>query len=304
MSISHKMEILNIDQAFSYISQILYKKEIDIRSFIDVNNNIYTFYDASCSQNPGIENFDEDNLTKIKLSKIEIKYIPPTEFSTDSDNSHYIKIIENTEIIDQIQKEKITKESKEFLFIGILIRNLLISSKLNSGFINRMDTSEKIKEGFWYNDCNWLFLIITQHRYSFPIDNTPKGKFNIAKAINVASKDFMTKVYFNRYELDVIFQTPSKFKDMNHQDNLINIEMYHTPWLELMNVIFNEYGRNGKLQNVSKAAVESYITDLQSKGKFPDIAKSDIPNLVKFMRHAEQKKGSAFHSNTKNKSST
>ena len=67
---------------------------------------------------------------------------------------------------------------------------------------------------------------------------------------------------------------------------LINLDIYSTPWLQVLDAIYSEYGTAG-LAQVSKSSVELFIIDYIKKHEL-DIEDSDIHFLAKFMLPAEQ----------------
>lgn len=69
---------------------------------------------------------------------------------------------------------------------------------------------------------------------------------------------------------------------------LINLDIYSTPWLQVLDAIYNEYGTAG-LAQVSKSSVELFIIEYIEKNELGIyIEDSDIPYLAKFMLPEEQ----------------
>ena len=79
--------------------------------------------------------------------------------------------------------------------------------------------------------------------------------------------------------------------------SLINLETYTTPWLQVLAAVYDEYGKDG-LAQASKDSVVIFIREYIEKHKL-DIAKTDAPDLAKFMRLAEQKAGKKYHAELK-----
>ncbi|MEI6627821.1 MAG: hypothetical protein WCN27_00210 [Alphaproteobacteria bacterium] len=67
---------------------------------------------------------------------------------------------------------------------------------------------------------------------------------------------------------------------------LINLDIYSTPWLQTLDAIYCEYGKDG-LAQASKSSIELFIIDYIKKHEL-DIEDSDVPFLAKIMLPAEQ----------------
>jgi len=167
-------------------------------------------------------------------------------------------------------------------------RALLSGKHLKAHVLNNYAYYELPSE-YWDYDENWYRLLI---------DGCTYGKVPIIG-------DFFGSVYFKKKDVNQCISSklflPSHFdeetKVFNGSHSLINLDLYTTPWLQVLSAIYEEHGQE-KLAHISKKSVEYFINDYIKKYKL-DISPSDIPLLAKFIRLAEQKDGKKYHAKQK-----
>jgi hypothetical protein len=167
-------------------------------------------------------------------------------------------------------------------------RALLSGNHLKAYVLNNYVYHE-LPSKYWDYDENWYRLLI---------DGCAQGKVPTIG-------DFFGSVYFKKKDVNHCISSklclPSNFDEepstFNGSQSLINLNLYTTPWLQVLSAIYEEYGQE-KLAQVSKISIEYFINDYIKKHKL-DISSSDIPFLAKFIRLAEQKDGRKYHAKQK-----
>jgi len=167
-------------------------------------------------------------------------------------------------------------------------RTLLSGKHLKACVLNNYAYQELPSE-YWDYDENWYRLLI---------DGCAQGKVPTIG-------DFSGSVYFKKKDVNHCISSklclPSHFdeetKAFNGSQSLMNLNLYRTPWLQVLSAIYEEYGQE-KLAHFSKVSIEYFINDYIKKHKL-DISPSDVPYLAKFIRLAEQKDGKKYHAKQK-----
>jgi len=150
----------------------------------------------------------------------------------------------------------------------------------------------KMPPEFWHYDNNWYRLLAD-------------GK--LSKGSPTAEDTIVATVYFKKDNLErclsnnmssnieenlISYHKPQAFLPENSH-SLINLNTYSTPWLQVLNAVYDEHGKN-TLAQVSKISIESFMSDYIKKHEL-DIPPSDVPFLAKFIRLAEQREGKKYH---------
>ena len=182
---------------------------------------------------------------------------------------------------------------KAFFEARRLVRDALADGTLQ-GYVYHEDVYKEVPSIIWHADEHWYHLL---------------GKGRIAAYIpSILLQDQVCgAIFFNKENADNwISSTPSDQQetltacDADSQTPLsekplINLGVYSTPWLIVLNDVYKNYGKE-ELGHVSKDCLESFMKAyITEKGL--DIAPSDIPLLAKFLRLPEQKKGRAYQLN-------
>lgn len=150
----------------------------------------------------------------------------------------------------------------------------------------------KMPPEFWHHDNNWYRLLAD-------------GK--LSKGSPTAEDTIVASVYFKKDNVErclsnnmssnieknlISYHKPQAFlPEKSH--SLINFNTYSTPWLQVLNAVYAEYGKD-TLAQVSKISIECFIKDYIKKHEL-DIPPSDVPFLAKFIRLAEQREGKKYH---------
>lgn len=93
-------------------------------------------------------------------------------------------------------------------------------------------------------------------------------------------------------------ETAVKKEEAQKKRPLINLDLYKTPWLEVLNHTYDVHGEEG-IKKLSKKVIENTINDYISDKDLPIDSKTDIEYLAKFIRMAEQKMGKAYYDQLK-----
>lgn len=165
----------------------------------------------------------------------------------------------------------------------------LLSGKHLKAYVLNNCVYQELPSEYWDYDENWYRLLI---------DGYASGKVS-------AIGDFFGSVYFKKKDvnhcicskLGLPSNVDEEMKVFNGVQSLINLDLYTTPWLQVLSAIYEEYGQE-KLAHVSKVSIEYFINDYIKKYKL-DISQSDVPFLAKFIRLAEQKDGKKYHAKWK-----
>lgn len=165
----------------------------------------------------------------------------------------------------------------------------LLSEKHLKAYVLNNYAYHELPSEYWDYDENWYRLLI---------DGCAYGKLPTIG-------DFFGSVYFKKKDINrCIFYRlclPSNFDEelssFNGSQSLINLDLYTTPWLQVLSAIYEEYGQE-KLARVSKISIEYFINDYIKRYKL-DISQSDVPFLAKFIRLAEQKEGRKYYAKQK-----
>jgi len=167
-------------------------------------------------------------------------------------------------------------------------RSLLSGKHLKAYVLNNYAYHELPSE-YWDYDENWYRLLI---------DGCAQGKV-------ATIEDFFGSIYFKKKDVNrcvssnlcLPFNVDEEPRAFNGSHSLINLDLYTTPWLQVLSAIYEEYGQE-KLAHVPKVSIEYFINDYIKKYKL-DISPSDVPLLAKFIRLAEQKDGKKYHAKQK-----
>lgn len=213
----------------------------------------------------------ESQLYEKSASKAHVNLI---ELHILSDGSH--KLVDIRE--KKYHNFKQTNGTFAVFRIMKILRDALSSAKLDAYVQHRYDY-HLIPSGFWHYDENW-YRLLADH-YAF-------GKI-------ASQESILGSVYFKEEDVNRCFghtnqitlNTPVPYT------TLINLGMYTTPWLQVLEAVYHEYGKE-QLASVSKTSIEAFIQDYITKYEL-DISSSDIPFLAKFIRLAEQKEGKKYH---------
>jgi len=169
------------------------------------------------------------------------------------------------------------KKLFSILRVRHFVRKILSEGQLLAFFLCDGEYRAIHKE-FWHDDSNWYRLLA---------DGCFQG--TVKHITNHYSKG---SVYFNKEEAESCLS--GKLMEIKNKNTLINLENYSTPWLEVLNAIFNNYGK-AQLATEKKEIIEIFIAE-HVKCNNLNIAKSDFPMLAKFIRLAEQKEGKKYYS--------
>ena len=216
----------------------------------------------------------EDQPHEKSLSKVHVTLV---ELHIFSDGSH--KLVDIRE--KKYRNFNRTNDGSIAVFrIMKTLRDLLSEGKLIAYVQYNYDYHIMPAE-FWHYDTNWYRLLADHYAYG-----------------NIASHENMLGVvYFKEEDLkrsvSRVNQEEQNSLSEFQPSALINLDMYTTPWLRVLEAVYHEYGKE-QLARVSKTSVESFISDYIKKHQL-DISASDIPFLAKFIRLAEQKEGKKYH---------
>ena len=201
----------------------------------------------------------------------------------------------------QHQSLKISVCAKQYLDDDSLLKDALtfitmhrcralLSGKHLKGYVLNNYAYQELPSEYWNYDENWYRLLI---------DGCAQGKMPVLEG-------FFGSVYFKKKEVKYCISSnlclPStnfdeETKAFNGSQSLINLDLYTTPWLQVLAAIYEEYGQE-RLACLSKISIEYFIADYIKKYKL-DISQSDVPFLAKFIRLAEQKDGKKYHAKQK-----
>lgn len=170
----------------------------------------------------------------------------------------------------------------------------LISLGYLDAYIQYNCIYHKVDAALWHTDYNWYRLLADgrMHHVKPPIAE-------IIESIYFRKEDVERCMSF---ELNEKTTRSFKFKAplINSPSFLFNPNEYITPWLQVLNAVYEQYGKE-KLAEAAKTSVEVFIEEYIEKHQL-DIAASDIPYLAKFIRLAEQKEGKKYHAKRKKSS--
>lgn len=192
--------------------------------------------------------------------------------------------------IDNVQKvyrdqNSFMKDTLEFLVMH-QCRSMLSGNQFKSYVLSDYAYHELPAE-FWSYDIHWYRLLI---------DGAACGDLrSIGK--------FYGSIYFKEEEVRSSVNAPPSQKSSPascNSSSLINLNTYTTPWLQVLNAVYEEYGKE-KLAEVAKEGIQVFIDEYIKKHQL-DIAPTDIPYLAKFIRLAEQKEGKKYHAKRKKSS--
>lgn len=213
----------------------------------------------------------ESQLQKIYPARISFIVI---ELNIYADGSHQVL---------KISQKKYFKVDFRYDYVAAfkVVHRLryLLSTKLLDAYIMQDYIYQKIPPEFWHDDWNWYRLLA---------DCSLQG--------NIPSVgDAYGPVYFKKDEVDscLSFNFNEQQDEFCHPSSLINLDIYTTPWLQVQDAIYDKYGKDG-LAQAAKESIELFIEEYIEQHKL-DISKTDVPNLAKFMRLAEQKAGKKYH---------
>ena len=196
---------------------------------------------------------------------------------------------------------------KAFFETRRLVRDALANGTLQA-YVYHEDAYKEVPSIIWHANEHWYHLL-AQGRTAAYIPSI-LSEDQVCGSIFLKKEDADNWMSFDIYESQEVDNVES-FDVCDQQDDptsfepgletplsvkpLINLSIYSTPWLKVLNQAYKHYGK-GELGQISKECLEgfmkAYITE-----KALDIASSDIPLLAKFIRLPEQKKGRAYQSN-------
>jgi hypothetical protein len=144
---------------------------------------------------------------------------------------------------------------------------------------------------FWHYDNNWYRLLADGKL----IRGSPTAEDTIVANVYF-KKDNVERCLSNNMSSNIeenliSYHKPQPFLPGNSR-SLINLNTYSTPWLQVLNAVYEEHGKD-TLAQVSKISVECFIKDYIKKHEL-DIPLSDVPFLAKFIRLAEQREGKKY----------
>ncbi len=179
-----------------------------------------------------------------------------------------------------------------------LVREALAQGTLQA-YVSHEDSYQAVSSLIWHTNEHWYHLLakgqIAAYIPKILFEDQVKGTIFFKKE-DVDSWAFSMPC--DQEEVPPACPTPSQ--PSLSEKPLINLWIYTTPWLMVLNEAYQHYGKE-ELGKLSKECVEdfmkAYITE-----KSLDVAASDIPFLAKFLRLPEQKKGRAYQSNQEKKS--
>ncbi len=173
------------------------------------------------------------------------------------------------------------------------VREALARGTLQA-YVSHEDAYQAVPSLIWHTNAHWYHLLAKGQMAAY----IPKILFE---------DQVQGTIFFKKEDADSwAFSMPCDQKEVPpacpppsqpslSEKSLINLGVYTTPWLRVLNETYQHYGKQA-LGKLSKECVEdfmkAYITE-----KSLDVAASDIPFLAKFLRLPEQKKGRAYQSN-------
>jgi len=227
-----------------------------------------------------LEGFLKEKRYPIKINLAHIR------FSIHASKQHQLLKV-GVCVKEYLNDDSLLKDT--LTFITMHRCRALLSGKYLKAYVLNNYTYYELPSEYWDYDENWYRLLI---------DGCAYGKIP-------AIGDFLGSIYFKKKDINHCISSklclPSNFdeeaKVFNGSQSLINLDLYTTPWLQVLSAIYEEYGQE-KLAHVSKASIEYFIRDYIKKYKL-DISLSDVPFLAKFIRLAEQKNGRKYHAKQK-----
>lgn len=204
---------------------------------------------------------------------------------------------------------------KEYSGTEILIKDLLLLTAIHRcrSLLAGNQIKSYVLSNYTYHALPAEFWHYAEHWYRLLADGRAQG--------NVPSiGDFFGDVYFNKedvmrcldsdpeelnsavsYSVNAALPASTSMHPMlSDALSLINLNTYTTPWLQVLNAVYKEYGKD-KLAAVKKENIQVFIEEYIKKHQL-DIASTDIPYLAKFIRLAEQKEGKKYHAKRKKSS--
>ena len=82
------------------------------------------------------------------------------------------------------------------------------------------------------------------------------------------------------------------------KSTLVNLDLHHTPWLELLNHVYEIHGVDG-IKTVPKKTLETTIHVYMEENDLPIDSDTDVEYLAKFIRKPEQKSGKRYYDELK-----
>jgi hypothetical protein len=196
---------------------------------------------------------------------------------------------------------------KAFFETRKLVRDALAFGNLQA-YVFHEDVYKEVPSIIWHGEENWYHLLakgrIAAYIPSILSEDQVCGNIFLKEetAKNWMSFDMYEPQETNNQEsFDVCDQQSAPTACDTDSDKpalekpLINLNVYSTPWLVVLNEAYKHYGK-ADLGKISKDCLEDFIKAYIAE-KALDIASSDIPLLAKFIRLPEQKKGRAYQSN-------
>jgi hypothetical protein len=261
----------------------------DYNSGSESSYTVYTIFDIGDVET--LRFFLDSGIYSFKTDLIEIQLISHKNGCNTLEKKSCIKEYSGTEIL-----------IKDLLLFAAMhrCRSLLAGNQIKSYVLSNY-TYHALPGEFWHYAEHWYRLLA---------DGRAQG--------NVPSiGDFFGDVYFNKedvmrcldsdleelnsavsYSVNAALPASTSMHPLLSDDlSLINLNTYITPWLQVLNAVYEEYGKD-KLAEVKKDNIQRSIEEHIKKHQL-NIASTDIPYLAKFIRLAEQKEGKKYHAKRK-----
>ena len=176
-----------------------------------------------------------------------------------------------------------------------LVRDALANETLRA-YIYHEDAYKKVPSIIWHAEEHWYHLLAKGRTAAY----IPSILYEDQVCGNIFFKkedadNWVSSPPSDQQDIPIAFE--NDLETPLSEKPLINLSIYSTAWLMVLNEAYKQYGKE-ELGQISKECLEdfmkAYITE-----KNLDIAPSDIPLLAKFIRLPEQKKGRAYQINKK-----
>lgn len=280
--------LLSIYEALNEIGIRKLNKEIKVRGLSRENQSPdktpfdnyqmkYTLYDA------------------VNLSEMEIK-LKKRCFFTEV-NLYVVEIIVDRKGCNlglKVDKKKAINLETNLDYIDTYkvmhIFRQLLSAKHLAAYAQHDCAYHKVPSEFWHHDGNWYRLLADGRLCERTLEES------IVSSVYFKKKDIEQCLFLNIDEQSS-GSSPQQTFLLESSNSLINLDVYTTPWLQVLAAIYDEFGKE-KLGQVTKDSVESFIANYVKKHEL-DISKTDFPYLAKFMRLAEQKEGRKYYAKQK-----
>ena len=279
---------LTIWQLLTQVSLKAFQEDIDFvidprihRSYDDVHIYKYrlpieNLEDLEFAEQDGVFPSTNTGSKKIKISIIK------TENENNKDDTCRHEFSYFNELISIPTLHRLLR-LRTFFKTRLLARDALAGSKITA-YVTHNNEYKGIPPLIWNSDEHWYRLLADGRIFG---DIPP---YNQIKGI----------IYFKKEEVNTLLSSiicdqyvAPNDSEADQEKPLINLSIYSTPWLEVLNEVYKKYSKE-ELGRISKDCVKHFI-DEYIKEKNLAIATSDISMLAKFMRLAAQKGGSKYH---------